>query len=135
MSSISGRTGLAWNAMTDDSTTTVGVGLNGRISRNLSFGFDWVSSDATGRMRTERGQGEAPFPLLRSDLQNARLHFSYQLSDRWSAKFYAEREKYDSTDWALDDLGPDGLLAVLTLGAVSPDYRVTVIRIQASYRF
>ena len=135
MSSVSGRTGLAWNAISDDSTTTVGIGINGRISRNLSFGFDWVSSDATGKMLTESGQGEAPFPSLRSDLQNARFHFSYRLSDHWSAKFYAEHEKYDSTDWALDGLGPDGLLAVLTLGSVSPDYSVTAIRFQASYRF
>ncbi len=135
MSSISDFTGLAWNATTDDSTTTVGIGFNGRINEKVSFGFDWVSSDATGKVLTETGQGEDPFPPLRSDLRNARLHVSYELNEQWGMKAYAEHEKYDSTDWAVDGLGPDGLLQVLTLGAVSPDYSVTVLRIQASYKF
>jgi MtrB/PioB family decaheme-associated outer membrane protein len=135
MSSISGRTGLAWNATTDDSTTTVGIGFNGRISEKVSFGFDWVSSDATGKVLTESGQGEDPFPPLRSDLRNARLHVSYELNEQWGVKAYAEHEKYHSTDWAVDGLGPDGLLQVLTLGAVSPDYNVTVLRVLAICKF
>ena len=135
MSSISGPTGLVWSATTDDRTTTVGVGFNGRINQKVSFGFDWVSSDATGRVLTESGQGEEPFPPLRSNLRNARVHISYDLSEQWSGTIYAEHEKYDSTDWAVDGLGPDGLLSVLTLGVVSPEYSVTVVRVTASYRF
>jgi len=133
--SISGDTGLAWNATTDDSITTAGIGFSGKISEKVSFGLEWVSSDATGKVLTESGQGEAPFPELRSDLRNAQVHVSYALSQQWGVKIYAEHEKYDSKDWYVDDLGPDGMLAVLTLGGVSPDYRVTVLRVLASYRF
>jgi hypothetical protein len=50
-------------------------------------------------------------------------------------KVYAEHENYDSEDWYIDDLGPDALLSVLALGAVSPDYDVTVLRLLASYKF
>ena len=135
LSSVEGNTGLPWNATTDDSITTLGVGFNGKISEKVSFGFDWVSSDATGRVLTETGQSEDPFPVLRSDLRNARVHLSYALSDQWGMKIYAEHEKYDSEDWYVDELGPDGLMAVLTLGAVSPDYSVTVLRVLASYKF
>ncbi len=135
LSSISGDTGLPWHATTDDSITTLGVGFDGKISEKVSFGFDWVSSDASGRVLTETGQGENPFPVLRSDLRNARVHVSYALSEQWGMKIYAEHEKYDSEDWYVDDLGPDGLTAVLTLGAVSPDYSVTVLRVLASYKF
>jgi MtrB/PioB family decaheme-associated outer membrane protein len=135
LSSISGNTGLPWNATTDDSITTLGVGFDGKISEKVSFGFDWVSSDATGRVLTETGQGEDPFPVLRSDLRNARVHLSYALNEQWGMKIYAEHEKYDSEDWYVDELGPDGLMAVLGLGAVSPDYRVTVLRVLASYEF
>jgi MtrB/PioB family decaheme-associated outer membrane protein len=135
LSSISGDTGLPWNAATDDRITTVGVGFSGQISDKVSIGFDWVSSDARGRVLTETGQGEDPFPTLKSDLRNARVHLSYALSDQWGLKFYAEHENYDSEDWYIDDLGPDALLSVLTLGAVSPDYNVTVLRLLASYEF
>ncbi len=135
LSSVEGNTGLPWNATTDDSITTLGVGFNGKISEKVSFGFDWVSSDATGRVLTETGRGEDPFPVLRSDLRNARVHLSYALSDQWGMKIYAEHEKYDSEDWYVDELGPDSLMAVLTLGAVLPDYSVTVLRVLASYKF
>ena len=135
LSSVEGNTGLPWNSTTDDSITTLGVGFNGKISEKVSFGFDWVSSDATGRVLTETGRGEDPFPVLRSDLRNARVHLSYVLSDQWGMKIYAEHEKYDSKDWYIDELGPDGLMAVLTLGGVSPDYSVTVLRVLASYKF
>ena len=50
-------------------------------------------------------------------------------------KFYAEHEKYDSEDWYLDGLGPDGLSAVLGMGAVSADYSVTILRVLAAYKF
>jgi len=135
LSSVEGNTGLPWNSTTDDSITTLGVGFNGKISEKISFGFDWVSSDATGRVLTETGRGEDPFPVLRSDLRNARVHLSYALSDQWGMKIYAEHEKYDSEDWYVDELGPDDLMTVLTLGAVSPDYSVTVLRVLASYKF
>jgi hypothetical protein len=113
----------------------VGIGFSGKISDKASIGFDWVSSDARGRVLTETGQGEDPFPTLKSDLRNARVHLSYALSDQWGLKVYAEHENYDSEDWYIDDLGPDTLLSVLTLGAVSPDYNVTVLRVLASYEF
>ncbi len=135
LSSISGDSGVAWNATTDDSITTVGFGFSGKISEKVSLGFDWVSSDANGKVLTESGQGEDPFPTLRSDLRNARVHVSYALSDQWGMKLYAEHEKYKSEDWYVDELGPDGMSAVLTLGAVSPDYSVTVLRLLASYKF
>jgi len=135
MSSISGDTGLGWTATTNDSITTAGFGLSGKINEKVSIGFDWVSSDARGKVRTDSGQGEAPFPALKSDLRNARVHVSYAVNDRWAMKVYAEHEKFDSEDWYVDGLGIDGLLPVLTLGAVSPDYSVTVLRVLASYEF
>ncbi len=135
LSSISGDTGLPWNATTDDSITTVGFGFTGKFNDKISLGFDWISSDARGKVRTDSGQGEDPFPALKSDLLNARVHVSYAVNDQWAMKIYAEHEKYDSEDWYVDGLGPDGLLPVLTLGAVSPDYSVTVLRVLASYEF
>ena len=135
LSSMSGTTGLTWNATTDDSITTLGIGLTGKVNEKISMRFDWVSSDARGKVRTDSGGSEDPFPPLKSDLRNARVHVSYAVNDQWIMKIYAEYEKYDSEDWYVDGLGPDGIAAVLTLGAVSPDYSATVLRVLASYKF
>jgi hypothetical protein len=60
---------------------------------------------------------------------------SYKLNRQWGMTLSAEHEELESKDWALDGLEADSLPAVLTLGAVSPDYRVTVVRLLANYQF
>ncbi|NNL95127.1 MAG: hypothetical protein HKO64_05855 [Xanthomonadales bacterium] len=47
----------------------------------------------------------------------------------------AEQESYSSSDWKVDGLGTDGIPAILAFGQDSPDYHVTVLRIEALYRF
>jgi len=135
MASVSADTGLPWGAITDDKIITLGVGFSGKVSNKISIGFDWISSEARGNLLTGRGLGEAPFPTLKSDLQNARLNVSYRVNEHWAMKVYAEHEKYDSTDWAIDNLGPDGIISVLTMGGVSPNYGITTLRLLASYKF
>ena len=48
---------------------------------------------------------------------------------------YAEYERYDSDDWYVDGLEADGIPAVLSMGADSPDYDVVVLRLFATCRF
>ena len=79
--------------------------------------------------------GEGPFPTLETDLRNARFHISYLAGDHWGWKLFAEHETYESEDWYVDGLGPDGILNILTMGPLSPDYDVTVVRLMATYRF
>jgi MtrB/PioB family decaheme-associated outer membrane protein len=124
-----------WQGVSNDRFLTVGLGLSATLNSRLSLGFDFVNADSEGDIRTDTGAGEAPFPELQTDLRNVRLHIDYRANERWGLKFYLEREEYDSRDWALDGIGPDGIAAILSFGALSPDYSVTVVRAQASYRF
>ena len=126
---------LPWNGTTNDRFLTVGLGLNASITEKISLGFDYVLSDSEGDIGVDSGAGEDPFPTLKTELRNTRFHIDYRVNDHWSWKFYAEHEKYDSKDWYLDGLGPDGIDAILTMGALSPDYTVTVLRVLASYHF
>lgn len=135
LTSLYSDSGLPWDGTTDDSITSLGLGFNGKINAKFSIGFDWVSSDAKGDILVEGGGGSAPFPTLKSDLRNARINLSYLANQHWGMKFYAEHEKYKSKDWAIDGLGADGIVDILTMGAVSPDYSVTVFRLLASYTF
>ena len=99
------------------------------------IGFDYVFSDSEGIVFTDSGHGEDPFPALETELRNARVHISYRVSDRWGWKLLAEHESYQSEDWYVDGLGPEGISSILTMGLFSPDYDVMVLRMLATYRF
>ena len=124
-----------WTARTKDRFTTWGFGLGGKLSDRLDISIDYVSSKSRGRISTDSGAGEPPFPDLTSHLRNANIRLTYQASRKWGLTLQAEHENYDSSDWQIDGLGNDGISAILTLGPVSPQYSVTVLRILANYKF
>ena len=125
----------SWRSRTDDRFTSYGIGLSGKPSDKIKLEFDLVSAGSRGRIATETAAGEAPFPNLKTDLLNARVSVSYQVSKQWGWTLYAEHENYHSKDWQIDGLGHDGINAILTLGEVSPDYSITIVRLLANYRF
>jgi MtrB/PioB family decaheme-associated outer membrane protein len=135
MSSSADLGSAFWHATTDDRFITAGLGIQARVSQKISIGFDYVSADSEGVMSTDSGQHEDPFPALKTDLRNARLYLSYLASDHWGWKLLAEHETYQSEDWYVDGLGPDGISNILTMGQLSPDYEVTVLRVMGTYRF
>jgi len=132
---ISSSTAEPWNALTSDQITTIGFGVSHSINEKSSFGFDLVSSESTGDISVRTGAEEDPFSPLETDLTSAKLYFDHKLNEHWGYKVYAEYEKFGSRDWAIDDLGVDGIDSILTMGDESPDYSVMYFRIQASYRF
>jgi len=130
-----GGSAVPWNAITRDEITTIGFGLSSQINKKSSIGLDLVSSDSNGDISVQTSLEEAPFETLKTELTNLTLHYDYQVSEHWTYKLYAEYEKFDSQDWAIDGLGVDGISSVLTMGVESPDYDVWYLRMQASYRF
>lgn len=124
-----------WLGDTEDRFVVTGLGLQARINPRVSLALDLVSARSEGDIRVEtEGQG-SPFPTLETDLFSARLRLDFRATEQWGVKVELEHETYDSNDWALDGLGPDGIASILSLGAESPDYSVSVLRLQASYRF
>lgn len=137
-SEISGADGVGsipWDALTEDEILTWGLGISGHINDRFSYGFDYVSSDADGDILTDSGDGEAPFPVLTTELRNARIYVTYKANDRWALSLDAYREEYDSADWYVDGIGPLDVNGLLTLGEISPDYDVNVIRLYATLSF
>ena len=135
MSSAANLGSTFWQATTEDRFITAGLGIQARVSRKVSIGFDYLSANSKGIVSTDSGLGEGPFPTLETDLRNARFHISYLAGEHWGWKLFAEHETYESEDWYVDDLGPDGISNILTMGPLSPDYDVTVVRLMATYRF
>ncbi len=126
---------IAWMANTKDRFTTWGFGLSGKLSDRLDISIDYVSSDSRGRISTDSGAGEPPFPDLTTELRNANIRLNYRASRKWGLSLQAEHENYDSSDWQIDGLGNDGISAILTLGPLSPHYSITVLRVLANYTF
>jgi MtrB/PioB family decaheme-associated outer membrane protein len=135
MSAANGVGATPWNAFTEDEILTWGLGISGRFTDKLGYGFEYISSEADGNILTDSGAGEAPFPVLTTELTNARLYLDYDLSDRWGLGMDAYREEYDSADWYIDGYGPLDIEGVLTMGENSPDYDVWVVRMFATLKF
>jgi len=124
-----------WLGVTGDRFLAAGLGLQARISRRVSLEFDLVGARSEGDIAVTSDTRGGPFPTLETDLWNLRLGVDYRITEQWGVKFRLEHEDQYSSDWALDSLGADGIGSILSFGAESPDYRVSVLRLQASYRF
>jgi MtrB/PioB family decaheme-associated outer membrane protein len=124
-----------WTSHTKDRFTTAGAGLSGQLNERLNITIDYLSADSSGRIQTDSGAGEAPFPNLQTDLSNLRIHLVYRLNEHWSWLLDAEHERYDSRDWQFDGLGPASISSILGLGTRSPDYSISALRLMARYRF
>jgi MtrB/PioB family decaheme-associated outer membrane protein len=140
LSGVESAVAVPWLAVTEDRFLAAGLGLQARVSRRVSLELDLVNSQSEGDIRVETGARGSPFPTLETDLWNARLGVDFRVTEQWGVKLQFEHEEYDSSDWALEGLapgglGPDGIAAILSFGAESPDYGVSVLRLQASYRF
>jgi MtrB/PioB family decaheme-associated outer membrane protein len=127
-------TAMPWTALTSDSFQTWGVGISGRFTERLTYGFDYLSSDSEGEILTDSGAGEAPFPLLTAELRNARVYLNFKVNERWSLGLDAYNEKYDTADWFVDGIGPTDVTGLLGFGEISPDYSVNVVRLLARFR-
>lgn len=125
----------AWTAGTDDRIATVGAGLTAQLSEKSRLGVDAVWADTDGDIAVQTSLQESPFPTLRTTLKNLRLHFSHDVRENWGYRLLAEFENYDSSDWAIDGLGVDGLDPLLAFGLLSPNYSAWKLWAQASYRF
>ena len=126
---------VPWNAFTDDDILTWGVGIKGKIKEKFTYGFDYLWSRAEGDILTDSGAGEAPFPTLKTKLRNARFYMDYDLNGRWGLGLDAYREQYDSADWYIDGFGPQDISGLLTMGEISPEYDVWVVRMMATLTF
>jgi MtrB/PioB family decaheme-associated outer membrane protein len=124
-----------WLGVTGDRFLAAGLGLQARISRRVSLELDLFGARSAGDIAVTGNTRGGFFPTLETKLWNLRLGVDYRISEQWGVKFRLEHEDQDSSDWALDGLGADGIGSILGFGAESPDYRVSVLRLQASYRF
>jgi MtrB/PioB family decaheme-associated outer membrane protein len=126
-----------WTAGQRDTIDTVGITLEVQDLGKDGFdaGIDYAYSSGKGRITMQTGVPTAAFPDLESRLNTVRLFGRYRLSDKLSVRVDYLYERYRSRDFALDDVAPDTIPSVLTLGEETPNYSAHFIGTSLNYRF
>lgn len=127
-----------WNAKHRDDVDSFGIGFTHNVIKSkLDIGADYVYSKSTGKVDVTTGPAlsSAPLPDLKTKLHSFKLYGDYKIKPDMFLRLRYWYEKYDSEDWAVDNVQPNTLANVITLGETSPDYDVHVIGLSLLYRF
>ncbi len=126
-----------WFADLRDETDTLGVGFKRKITEALSLGADFVYANARGVVDVTTGGAlsSAPLPDSLVRLQSLEWYGDYRVRPGTTLKARYRIEKYQSRDWAVDNVAPNTLANVITLGEDSPDYTVHIILLSVVTEF
>ncbi len=127
-----------WFVFPDDTAHTVGAGATWAVIRNrLDVGVDYTYTKTEGDFDFTPGSALSaePLPTLDTKLHRLRLYGTYNLKKNTALNIGYWYQKYDSTDWAFDNVVPNTLANVITLGESSPDYDSHVIWGSVSFKF
>lgn len=126
-----------WQAVHEDTFDYVGLGFLWRQSTGkLDLKFDYTSGKGETKILMDSlGGGQSQLPDLTSDLDSLRLEALYRWSDRWETTINVRNEQFSTEDWSLQDVNPDTVPTILTLGADPYDYDVWAVGIGFRYNF
>lgn len=127
-----------WFVKHRDRVDTLGVGFKRTLIKDrIDVGTDYVYAKSEGKVDITAGSSltTAPLPLSVSRLNALGVYGTYRWKKDWSVKARYWIENYESSDWALDNVEPNTLANVITLGEDSPDYTVHVLTLSLAYRF
>lgn len=126
----SNQIGNTWTAENVDSVYVSHISINYKIPKyKLSVGADYTHANVIGDIKVSTGNG---FPKLESTRKTLSLFAEYALDERSAIHAIFAYEDYEESDWAIEDVAPNTINSVLTLGEVSPSYDIGVFAI--SYR-
>lgn len=124
-----------WTATTDDRFTTLTLGSTFPELLDLfdaRIEYSW--SDASGKWDSDTSGLPTAFPDLESTRHYLNVGLSYPFSNSLTFKVDYVFEKFESSDWALDDVEPNTIPSLLGLGASAWNYNVSVFYFSVVYR-
>lgn len=131
-----------WFASSKDDVDTWNLSLTfselgaDRGWKDFDLGFDYTVSDTTSKINvTAVTLNTAPLPNLRSDLSSVSVWASMAIGERSSIRFSLESSDLRTDDFGLDNVVPDTLANVLTLGESAANYNLILFTGSFSYRF
>ena len=128
--------GTVWEATHDDDFTHYGGGFRvAGMSDKLDLTFDYTRGEGeTEILFAGQNVSAIPLPDLESTMDSLRLGMNYNVSERFGINVQARWERFEMQDWGLQDVAPDTIPTVLTMGASPYDYDVWVFGIGFSYK-
>jgi MtrB/PioB family decaheme-associated outer membrane protein len=123
-----------WKGKNSDEFNNAGLGFrwNG-IREKWGVEFDYQHAKSDGDVKIIQSGLSDSFPSLETKRDTAELGVTYQLRQNMQLRGGWLYERYRSDDWGLDGVEPDTINNVLTWGANSPDYNVSVFTLSFTY--
>ncbi|OWW22687.1 MtrB/PioB family decaheme-associated outer membrane protein [Noviherbaspirillum denitrificans] len=130
-----------WTAGIVDRTISFGAGLRYAPARKYELGGDLVRANSTGSVTVWTGPSIAaasqatPLPDLKTRLSRVDLFGTYKLQKDVSVKVKYIFERYNASDWAIDQVAPATLANVIGTNETTPNYNVHFVGVSLSYQF
>jgi MtrB/PioB family decaheme-associated outer membrane protein len=123
-----------WKGKNSDEFNSAGLGFRwDRIHEKWGVEFDYQHAKSDGDVKIIQSGVRDSFPSLETKRDTAKLGVTYQLRQNMQLRGGWLYERYRSDDWGLDGVEPDTITNVLTWGANSPDYNVSVFTLSFTY--
>ena len=122
-----------WTANNDDRVRTLGFGSSYQVIENkLKLGLDYVHAESSAAINIST---VGSFPDLTTKRDTIALHTDYSVDKNLSVKATYQYEKYNEDNWYIDNVAPDTLNNVLSLGNTPPRYKIGVFWLSLRYKY
>jgi MtrB/PioB family decaheme-associated outer membrane protein len=122
-----------WHAVNDDRIDAIHLGVDyDVIPKKLKLGFEYSYAESEGAIKVST---DVPLPVLISTRHTFMVRGDYRLSKQSTIVAFYRYEDYDESDWAVDNVNPDTIANVLSLGEVSPSYQVGTLGVSLRHVF
>jgi MtrB/PioB family decaheme-associated outer membrane protein len=123
-----------WQVDTDDRVNSVGIGLEWQLSEKIGLNFDYSFTSAITEIIASDTQGTTVLPDLDTRIHTLRSDLDYDFSKRMTIGATFIYEDFRADDWQ-QDIQPDTLGRVLSLGGFEKDYDNFVAVLWTRYEF
>ena len=131
-----GYTGPAtapWLVSQGEHFWNVNVGGQWTMSKRWILALDYTHAPSYYDAQTQATGVSEPFPQNSSRLDNARLDLRYQWTHALQMHLLFIHEKYDSHDWAIENVGPSTIPNVLAFGVQPLSHTVNLVGLTVRY--
>jgi MtrB/PioB family decaheme-associated outer membrane protein len=123
-----------WNVRDDQSFWNAGAGGRFTIRTRWELGVDCVHTLTRGSDTTFVSSLPELFPENRYTLDSVSVNGSYQVSQALKLRLRYLHERYSTSDWSIEDVGPATVPTLLALGQQPYRYTVNVVSLSFQYR-